>query len=145
MKKEISLRDRLGDEYNKRGELLSQMSSHERALVYYGKAIDANGNNAKCFFNRASCYFALEKFHLSIEDSLKAIAFIPRCLKSHQNICACRLAMMDVSGSCKAIRKCRLLSSDIEDAIDTLKKGCLRRDADTVMTKFPYCRYCNYL
>ena len=125
-------RIRLADGFNKKGELFSRRGYHGRALAYYTKAIEADGNSVQYFLNRASCYFALDQFTSSIQDSLKAITFAPKCLTSHQNICACKLAMWDKRGSCKAIQKCRLLSAEMAEALDTLKKAHVRLDAETV-------------
>ena len=83
--------------------------------------------------NRASCYFALDQWISSIQDSEKAITFAPKCLTSHQNIFACKLALCDKRGSCKAIEKCRLLSVEMAEALDTLKKAYVRLDVDKVI------------
>jgi len=63
----------------------SKYTDPEKAIEYYGKAIDLQKNNAELYNNRGTAYYNLEQYVLAIDDFNKAILLKKDFIDAYNN------------------------------------------------------------
>ncbi|HVE61868.1 MAG TPA: tetratricopeptide repeat protein, partial [Chitinophagaceae bacterium] len=62
-------------EWYERGKVQEGHENYDKAIGYYGKAIEKNQEYSGAYYGRGNCYQKLEKYELAIENFNKAIEY----------------------------------------------------------------------